>query len=305
MKRAVLFTYLIAIFFNFSYAQVSDVAFIGTLAVKGGKAFSYKLLVTDSSGCLKGYSVTDLRGANETKAAVKGRMDKAKKQISFRETKIYYTKSKSAATNFCYINGVLKISKVQGAVALKGSFKGYKGDGKTICATGRIALFCAQNMLNKLLKAAHTDSVIAHKPKTDTPKAPGKVMVVYEKELSASQIKTLMPGQSMELVCPSPLLSLEIWDAKTIDGDKVMIEQDNVPILENFTLSGKRKVVKINMGKKETVTIRLLALNEGAEPLNTARLRLVCGTEEHYIDATTTMLQSIRIILKKKAPQLN
>ncbi len=299
MRKTVSLIFLFLISHKCLLAQVSDLIFIGSAIVKGGRAFPYKLQVNDSNGILRGYSVMDAQGLNETKTAVKGVIYKDKKQLSFRETKIIYTKSKSAAADFCYIHSNLRIVKVQGAISLKGYFKGYKQDRKTECATGKLVLISGQDLLNKLLKIAGDDS--SGRPKTDTLiKAPKNYQIVYEKEVPATKIKNLMPGMLTELICPSHIVSVEIWDSKTIDGDKITLMQDNKPLLENFTISGNRKTVRVDMGKSETVTLRLIAQTEGTEPLNTARIRVVSGNVDYYIDATTTLDRSVRIVLKKK-----
>lgn len=279
-------------------AQITDIAFVGTLSVKGGAAYSYKLQLSDSDGVLQGYSITDIKGPNETKAAIKGAVNAAKNQITFRETKILSTKAGSGQQDFCFVQGRLKMTKVKGTTLLKGTYTGVQADKQTPCGSGRLVLFSAQDIMDRVMKIKGMDSLI--KQVTDSVAKPAQSTVVsYEPELAASKIKTLMPGKSIELLCSAPVVNLEIWDAKTIDGDIITLEQDNVSILAHFTISGKRKNVRIDMGKKEEVTIRMVAEDEGVEPMNTARIHVLSGNDEYYIDASTTIAQSVRIMLKR------
>jgi len=104
---------------------------------------------------LTGYSVSDIAGADDTKTLISGRLNTGKKQLTFRETKLVYTKS---ATEMCYIHATLKAGKMQGAATMRGHFKGYRADGKTPCGNGKIMMVCAHDILNKLLEIAHKDS---------------------------------------------------------------------------------------------------------------------------------------------------
>jgi len=298
MRSSTLLVFIFIAFKISSYAQaISNIIFIGTAVVNGGQAYAYRLQVNDSAGNLAGYSVTDVTGPNETRTAVKGTLNAEKKQIYFHETRVLSTKS--ATDEFCFIHARLKITKIQGATSLKGTFKGYKEDGKTTCASGKMVLMCADDVLGKLLKLAKKEGI--ERSDTDTLiRLPPKIVVVNEKEIPAADIQQLMPGKVVELQCPSVKVNVEIWDSKNIDGDKITLQQENVPILENFVISGTRKTIPIDMGKNATVTLRLIAQSEGSEPLNTSRIRITSGNKEYYVDATTTIDRSVRIVLKRE-----
>ena len=116
-------------------AQVSGIVFIGSLSLKGtDQHYPYKLQFTDSAGIIKGYSLTDIGGANETKSAVEGTINKSNKEISFDELNIVSTKSSSPKEDFCFIHAHLRVITVKGTKMLKGHFEGTNYDGKTSCA---------------------------------------------------------------------------------------------------------------------------------------------------------------------------
>lgn len=289
---SVLFTHSVSI------AQITNVVFVGSVSVNDGKDFPYKLFVSDSNDVLSGYSVMDIMGPDETKTAVKGSIDREQKQITFRETKIIYTKSKESDTAFCYLHARLKAGKMQGAKTLKGNFTGYKADRKTVCAKGKITLVCAQDALDKLMKIAEKEKIALP---ADTPeKAPMKTIVTHEREVDDSKITRVLPGKTIELSCPAPTVTLEIWDSKNIDGDNITLMQDSNALLDKYTISGMRKTLTVPMGTNKSVTLRLIANNEGADPVNTARIKVTSGTEAYYIDASTTIGNDVTIVLNRK-----
>ena len=290
-----LFLLIFIMFANDAIAQISDLVFLGTVTVKDGSTYTYKLQMTDSNGILKGYSVTDVRGANETETAVLGKINVAEKQLDFRETKIIYTKSNVQRSNFCYINAHLKVANTHGATMLSGHFKGYKEDGKTRCASGNLTLISAQDILNKLLEIANKDSITAEKSETNN-----KPEYANDegKAVPESSVKKVMPGNEVNLACSASSITIEIWDAKNIDGDIITMMQDENKILENYTLSGNHKRVSINMGDKRTSVITIIAISEGSEPLNTARVKVVSGNNVYEIDATTVIGRNVTLNLK-------
>jgi len=281
-----------------SFAQPDDLLFIGNVSVKGAGDFSYKLQMTDSNGILHGFSITDIGGPDETKTAVTGTIDAGKQQINYHEIKIIYTKSKVERSDLCYIHGILKIGEKKGVSTLTGKFTGYNEDGKTICGTGKITMISAHDLLQKLKKIAGKDSVAINK--ADTSQKRTTYLYKDEQGIPESKVMKVMPGGTMELQCNTPLVLLDVWDAKTIDGDIITLQQDNNTVLENYTLTGRHKQLILNIGDKKTSTLTLIAVSEGSEPLNTARIKITSGSDSYYIDATTTIGKNVIFTLKQK-----
>jgi len=296
MRSPIILLLLLTFFFHPAFCQ-TQLVFIGTVSVKGADEYTYKLQVTDSAGILKGFSITDIMGPNETKTAITGTLDTSEKEMKYRETKILSTKSNARKSDFCFIHANLKLGEKKGITTLKGHFTGYLEDGKTVCADGRLTLLSAEDVLAKLSEIKSMDSIKAAKNNTQH-EAP-EYVYKEEKEVPESSIKKVKQGDTITLTCPSPAVTVDVWDAKTIDGDIVTILQDNNAVLENYTLSGIHKQTGIMLANKTSI-LTLIAVSEGSEPLNTARLKITSGEDSYYIDATTTIGKNVVVILKRK-----
>ncbi|MEI8278162.1 MAG: hypothetical protein WCG87_00280 [Bacteroidota bacterium] len=271
-------------------AQTQNLIFIGVAKVKGSVSYSYKLQFTDSANKIYGYSVTDVMGPNETKTEVLGTIDNDKQKLSFRERKIIYTKSKESKDNFCYLHADLKITNIKGATALKGHFTGYKEDAKTVCAKGELLLFSANDVLDQLLKIA---------PKRDSVEKADSSKIEHRENSNITNVIKLAPGKTFDLHCPSNTLNLEVWDDKNIDGDIITIMQNTKYILQNYTLQRDHRLLHIDLSANQTDTLKVIAINEGSEPTNTARIKITSGNMTQYIDATTTISTPVYIYLKQ------
>ncbi len=276
--------------FYSAFAQSSQVVFLGSITVSGGKSYPYKLFVNDSDGILTGYSVSDIAGPDETKTLIKGSKNASKKQLIFRETKLVYTKS---ATEMCYLHSTLKAGTMQGAATLKGNFKGYRADGKTECGKGKLMLVCAQDILDKLLEIAKEDSI---PQPTSTHKA---VADIAEKLVNEADIAKILPGDRKVIVCSSSDVELDIWDAKSNDGDIITLLQDGKTLLEQYKITYRHKVLNVHIPDAGSTQLQLVAINEGTEPLNTARIKITSGGVGQYVDASTTVGKDVIIVLKK------
>ena len=276
----ILLLIIIHLFFG-ACAQSTQLVFLGSVIVSGGKSYPYKLFINDSDGTLTGYSVSDIAGADETKTLIKGSKNTGKKQLTFRETKLVYTKS---ATEMCYLHSTLKAGTMQGAATLKGNFKGYRADGKTACGKGKLMLVGAQDILDKLLEIAKEDS---------TPTASKVATHHAEKSINEAEITKILPGNSIEILCSSADVEIEIWDAKSNDGDIVTLLQDGKPLLEQYKISYRHKVLTVHISESGSTQLQLVAINEGNEPLNTARIKITSGGAVQYVDASSSLQKRV------------
>lgn len=293
-----LYFFLASIFFHtLSTAQVTNLVFIGGVSVSDGRHYPYKLYVTDSADIVTGYSVTDILGADETKTLVKGKIDRKGKQLIFRETRIQETKSKIPAEEFCFIHARLKAGNIQGTTTLRGSFTGYKPDGKTECGKGKIVLVCAQDALARLMELAEKDKIA--RP-NDTTEAALPTMDNGNDAVPESSVRKVEPGETIFLNCPQQNVTVELWDAKTLDGDKISLLRDNKKLLSGYTITNERKRMQIQMGDETSVALKLVADTEGSLPVNTARVKVSSGDRTYYIDASILLGKDVTIILQKK-----
>lgn len=293
--RPLYFFLTFILFHTISTAQVTNLVFIGSVSVSDGRNYPYKLYVTDSEDIVTGYSVTDILGADETKTFVRGKVDRKSKQLIFRETRIQQTKSKIPESDFCFIHARLKTGSLQGATTLRGNFTGYKPDGKTECGKGKIVLVCAQDALARLMKIAENEGIARPDDTTETALPSMELDNVPEES-----VRKIEPGETVILKCPNPNVTVEIWDAKTLDGDRISLFNGDTKVLSGYTITNEHKHLTVQMGSENSVQLRLVAETEGSLPVNTARIKLTSGDRIYYIDASTVLGKDVKIILGKK-----
>lgn len=281
-------------------AQVSNVAFIGSVETSDGQTFSYKLQFSDSNGIITGYSITDMMGPNETKTLVTGSINSNQKSIRFKETKVVYTKTKLAdkSSYLCYLYGNLKVSRKKGTTVLRGSFTGYQEDRKTECSQGKILLVSAKDVMDLLIK---TNAKEAAKNKPGPPpevkKEPEPVRLEIVRD---AEVGKIAPGAIKEIIVSGPTAKLTVWDAKTIDGDVISILHNGRTILNNYTINGTYKDLSVSLRSNVSDTLKIIAVDEGRDPLNTARIKITSDSGTEYVDASTTTDKPVWIILRKK-----
>lgn len=283
-----------------SYAQLKETVFVGSASVGRDVSYTYKLCISDSNGIITGYSVTDLMGPNETKTTVKGTINWDKKTIDFRETKLLYTKSKEDKSQFCYLNAHVKMIKKQKTLCLKGSFTGYD-EHKAECAKGSLMLISAQDLMDKLTKMAGKRDTTKDPVLNAEQVAEKKQQLMGQPTAPAQPLKVIAvdPGKSLDVACTGNTVKLSVWDDKINDGDIITMLYNGAVVLDNYRLTGRYKDLNLELSGKEDNVIKIVAVNEGSEPLNTARIKLSCGNKNTYIDATTTINNSVRILLKR------
>ncbi len=283
-----IFFFLGLLFFcDQALAQLSGVVFIGSISIKKGDYhFPYKIQFTDTNGTIKGYSVTDPQGPAETKSGIIGTINKNNKEITFKEISIVNTKSSEPRDSFCFIQAHLRVTTIKGSKALKGHFETYRTDGKTSCGTGNIILFSAADVIDKLMRIAE---------KIDT----SKQKKIPKPDVKDENVMKVLPGKTTEISCNGSTATISVWDNEKIDGDIVTVKHNDTIILDHYMLLGTLKEMTFGLSSfADTITV--IANSEGAEPPNTARMKIVSGTNTYYLDASTTIEQPVNIILKRK-----
>lgn len=289
--RNQIFTLLLLLLPAWLHAQVADVVFIGSITTKDGQNFSYKLQFSDSNGRINGYSITDVMGPNETKTLVTGTINSSQKQIKFKETKVVRSKV-GAGSTLCFMNATLKASTRKGTTILKGTFKGYT-DKNVECSEGKLVLVSAKDVMSKLMQSnMKKDSTAIRKVFASESIEPAK------KETKAEPaIISIPPGTTREFVATANTAKISIWDASNIDGDMVTVLHNGKVILSSYTLSGDSKDLAISLTGNDV--IQVVANNEGSEPFNTARMKIVTGADTYLVDASTTVDKPVSVVLKK------
>lgn len=284
-------TLLLCMFYGHLNVLAQEYVLVGSLTVNGAGSYTYKLQFKDSAGVIKGYSITDIGGVNQTKSAITGTINESKKELVFKEVNISNTKSSVARDSFCFVHARLKLAGMKKGKALKGSFTGYRPGGKTQCAKGSIVLYSATDVLDKLMK---------QNPAADSILKPIKQRLMARDTTHANaNVTSINSGSSFETTYTTQTATLELWDDQHIDGDIVSVLHNGQTILAKHSLTAAPKTLNIRL-TGQTDTIALVAISEGDEPSNTAMLKLTTGSSIHYLKASSKLNTPTYIILKPK-----
>ena len=293
MKNIKNFLLLFGLFSLTSYSQV-NYEFYGALKLNGNDKtlITYRLVFTEQNGKISGYSVTDLDGAHETKNVISGTYDKSKKQFSFQEREILYTKSKFDENSFCFVNFTGKVKLVENTSKLEGAFKGLFNN-KTKCIDGTMSLIGSNkiyNLVNKVNKKLQSSKKIDAKTKSES--NPIKL-------IDSLKINKLSKDQNLNVFWESNVLKLDIWDNGQEDGDIINVYHNNKLVLSEYAVTNKKKTITITLVGKNDV-FKIVAVNEGKIKPNTAKLEQHDKNRSFELLATLNKEEEASITIVKK-----
>ena len=262
---------LIFIFICFKSYSQDNFDYLGVIKLSGNEnaIITYRILFKLEKNIIKGYSITDLGGANETKNSISGNYNQSTKVLSFKENDILYTKSKFSEKSFCFVNfsGKLKLNDKNSK--LTGDFKGmYKNN--TNCIDGTLTLIGATK-INKVLNR-YKDKI--QKSKKIDEKIKEKVNPVNI--LDSLKVNNLLKNQNLNVFINSETVVLEIWDPKSEDGDIVDLFVNDKLILKNYVILNQKKKISIKLDQPNNV-FKINAINEGERLWNTAEIQIIDG----------------------------
>lgn len=298
MKREIIIGLMLSLLTSMVVSQETekfDYEFLGVLLLSDSELYSYKLEFNIHKDSIKGYSYTDIGGENETKSYVFGSFDKKKKEVSFKEKEVLYTKSYvSLDDEFCFITskGVLKLRSKKNSYT--STFEAFNYEGKA-CASGDIKLVGTQfieNRLKKIYKKAEKikriDSVTKEKIK------PNKVLEKFGKT-------TISDEEIITVFLKSNKAKFEIWDYGKEDGDIVDVYINEKKILENLKIKRNKKTLFLNL-KEGTNTIKITTVSSGSIQSNTAKVKLYDSKRFYELKSNIRKGKSaeIHIIYKKE-----
>lgn len=291
INKLVTVSFLILSLFNQVLAQ-EKYEFIGVIELEDKSVITYNLVFSENDGEIEGFSITDLQGEHETENKIIGNYDKKKKEFSFKEEDIIYTKSPITQDDFCFINfsGKLKLEKSNSK--LEGDFKGLFNDGKE-CINGSIKLVgtaSLYNKMNKLNKKINKTKLIDEKT---------KVRINPVKLLDSLRMNTLREGEKTSVFWKSNIFKMQIWDAGKEDGDRISILVNGKKVLDNYTISHSVKEISFPLEQQHN-TIVLHAENEGEIKPNTSKISLFDGDKEIGLYTNLDTNKDTTIILIKR-----
>lgn len=290
MKTKFILTLLIFTVTMFSQEKFD---YIGTVLLNGDMKtmISYRLVFTVQNGITSGYSVSDLGGPHETKNDIKGLYNYSTKEFSFKEEGILYTKSPLSDDMFCFINFTGKVKLINQNSKLEGDFKGlFKNKQK--CIDGKLVLIGSDNLYKKLNKLNNK----IQKTKRFSPEVKAKANPIAL--LDSLKVNKLIKEQTLTIFAESKKVDLEIWDNGKEDGDVINVYQNDELILRNYSVSTKKKIISVNLVKKNV--FKIVAVNEGTIAPNTAMIRLVDGDRTFEVLSDLKKNESASITILKR-----
>jgi hypothetical protein len=292
---------LLTIFLLLLTAQIvlaQEYTLRGRLKMNTGEVFAYKLVFTaNAHGDIKGYSYTYTE-PNDTKTAIVGVLDKHSRRLTFSEKTIAYSHDVHTTAYMCLVDANLDYEHTGTGNALTGPINGAEAD-RTAC-TGGTVLFDLDAELEALFNTAEKfDTVITmgHKPKPVA--APAPTPSGIDPKVIPVPTDKVTKGVEKTYEWHSDTVVAEIWDGGTVDGDKVSVYFNGVPVLSDYFLMRQKKVVRIPISGYGFNALSILALNEGSEPPNTADILLHDGKITYSILAYNNKGQSALIKIKR------
>ncbi len=276
------------------FAEPAKIVLNGKLLMQTGEEFTYRIEGVDSGGYLVGFGYT-YDQPNETKVLVKGRIDKQKRTLVFKETEIVSSHDMHTEAFMCLLRASLQYKTGQ----LTGKAIAEELD-NTACTPGTITFAKADEVNNLFSTHDKFDMEIdmgAIKPKEAVAAAPEKPVA------SSTPVKQekITAGVSKTYDWYSDSVVVEVWDGGTFDGDRLTISMDGTPFLTKFVISERKKRLVIPIATSGMHSLLIFADEEGREPPNTASLTLADGAVQYHLLAYNPKGQSSLITIDKKA----
>ncbi len=257
-------------------AQAKSTTLTGTMVMKTGEVFPYKLVLTDSGSVVKGYSIT-YKEPNETKTTIRGTLDRHMRTLSFKERDIVHSHTVRTKAYMCLVQANLEYVQDGHGKALKGAITSREAD-NTSCTAGEI-IFNDDKELQALFSSREQfDTVITMKKKV-------KEQSVAEQSMTPEPIveEKVTAGVEKLYEWHSDTVVIDVWDGGTVDEDRISIQYNGKPVLSGYSLVKAKKQLRIPVAGWDINTILIMAENEGFDPPNTASMMLTDGSIKYSI----------------------
>ena len=269
----------------FSFGQKKSYNLYGLVKTDAGDAYPYHVVFDLTGNILSGYSVTTQMSGIDFTAKVSGVIDRKLHKLVITETKALDHNAEA----ICLFDADLIYKQVGNKFIVSGPFIGRNED-STICGIGTVEIEEPNDPV----------SIFYVPEKTQPVRAPERARMdtVAIKAPTVSP-NTITEGVQKEIDWTSDSCVIEVWDGGVIDGDVITVLYNDVPVLTNYTLEKAHKQLRIPITKK-TSTVTIIAINEGANPPNTADILLIDGAARYKITAYNSQGKRATIVLRKK-----
>ena len=293
--KVLLFCFFLLLIPTSIFAQNKSYEISGILVINGSQSLPYKLVFNEHNGKITGYSITNAKQKDETKATIEGTLDKYKKQINFKETSILGSRPKNDTDIMCMVNVSLIYKSAKQTVVFNGKFIGKDLKSGKECAKGTISMISYISLPNLFENDDKKDTVLQTITKLSEQKtAPAKTD-------SFSAIDEITKGIEIVYDWRSDTVILDLWDGGKVDNDLVSLIFNTDTVLKHYVLKAEKLRLKIALSKNHDIDkLFILAENEGAEPPNTANLTLIDETKKYNVIAYNEIGKLATINLKHK-----
>jgi hypothetical protein len=289
-------------------AQKNEYTLKGYMGVQGGESFHYDLRLKDSVGnILSGYSSTYATPENDVQTYVVAELDRVSKTLHIKESTIVHNNYFKSKVIICLVESNLKYSSLE--KNLYGKLITVTAGNGANCSNGSIS-FSDKNEIDQLFnpRAKAITPIAAAMPK---PVASRPTRVIYDTVAPAPRQTqpaapkapvqaTITEGKDKTYDWTSDEIVLDIWDGNAVDNDQVTISYNGNEVLKDYTLTSGKKQLKFPVGGNELNIISIRAINEGAEPPNTANITITDGSTKYDIMAYNKFGKIALIKIKKK-----
>ena len=277
------------------YAQTNNFTLTGKLVLHTNEVFPYKLVLKETNGVVSGYSIT-YDEANGTKTSVTGTLDRRTKKLIFKESQIISSHMVHTTAYMCLLSAELGYGFKNGERILTGDITSTEVD-NTAC-TGGVLVFSKKEEIQKLFDYHDDfDTVISMKKRQAAPVAETEPEPVPAKKVIVEEQITEGIEKTFDWYSDSVVIS--VWDGGNIDGDRITLLYNKVPLLTNYYLVREKKELRKHLTGNAMDTVTIIALNEGSDPPNTANLLFTDGQKQFSVLAYNTKGRRAVIKLKK------
>ena len=280
------------------FAQSKTTTLNGTLTVTTGESFPYKLELRDSGNYVVGYSYT-YAPPQETKAIIKGKLDRRMHTLSFKEYEIVYSHGYRTRAFMCLVNA--RLEAVQGGPKgkfLAGSITSIEAD-NTACTPGNI-VFDKETEIDPLFKSNEQfDTVITMKKRVRDAVPPPVANAPAPIAAPPATTDKITAGVEKSYDWYSDTVIIEAWDGGNIDGDRITIDYNGKPLITNYYLIKDKRTLRVAVSANHTDVLTITADNEGSDPPNTASLMLTDGDRKYSVVAYNTKGGKAIVKIKK------
>jgi hypothetical protein len=286
----------------------------GTMGVQGGESFSFRLELKDSVGnFLSGYAYTYENPKKDVKAYVVATIDRNNKTLNLLEKHIVYNNNFYSRALICLVESALTYKPTERN--LSGVLSTMTSNNGAECSKGSI-FFSDAGEIDHLFGVNKPTPTVANPAEKLVVTAPEKlkvVKVVYdtvskspvvnrpqENNVSKPLTVTITEGKDKGYHWKTDTIIFSVWDGNTVDNDKISVLYNGVEVLKEYSLTKTPKVLHLPVGGNELNMITIVAINEGADPPNTANILLQDGDDRYEVVAHNTVGKKaiIRIIKK-------